>query len=128
MSEVREYDVVIVGAGPGGLCAGMYSARANRKTVCLEKYLPGGQIANTHEVEDYLGFDRISGAELSMKFADLIKVIIGTHDKRLSKEWRNLLLSKGINVVFINGANHFFDKAHEFDLADSVESLLEAAN
>ena len=73
MSEVKEYDVVIVGAGPGGLCAGMYSARANRKTVCLEKYMPGGQIANTHEVEDYLGFEKISGAELSMKFADHAK-------------------------------------------------------
>ncbi len=73
MSEVKEYDVVIVGAGPGGLCAGMYSARAMRKTVCLEKYIPGGQIANTHEVEDYLGFEHISGAELSMKFADHAK-------------------------------------------------------
>ena len=73
MSDVKEYDIVIVGAGPGGLCAGMYAARAQRKTVCLEKYIPGGQIANTHEVEDYLGYQLISGADLSMKFADHAK-------------------------------------------------------
>lgn len=73
MAEEKNYDIVIVGAGPGGLCAGLYAARAQRKTVCLEMYMPGGQIANTEEVEDYLGFDRISGAELSMKFAEHAK-------------------------------------------------------
>jgi len=67
MGEEKNYDIVIVGGGPGGLCAGMYAARATRKTVCLEKYLPGGQIAITGEVEDYLGFEHIEGAELGMK-------------------------------------------------------------
>ncbi|MFQ5453232.1 MAG: thioredoxin-disulfide reductase [Candidatus Zixiibacteriota bacterium] len=73
MSEIKSYDVVIVGAGPGGLCAGLYSARARRKTVCLEKYLPGGQIAITGDVEDYLGYEHIEGAELAMKFANHAK-------------------------------------------------------
>lgn len=70
MGEEKHYDIVIVGAGPGGLCAGLYAARARRKVVCLEKYLPGGQIAITGEVEDYLGFESIQGAELGMKFRD----------------------------------------------------------
>lgn len=73
MSEEKHYDIVIVGAGPGGLCAGLYASRAQRKAVCLEMGLPGGQIANTEEVEDYLGFEHISGAELSMKFAEHAK-------------------------------------------------------
>ncbi len=73
MAEVKDYDIVIVGAGPGGLCAGLYAARANRKAVCLEKYIPGGQIANTGEVEDYLGFEHIQGSELAIKFADHAK-------------------------------------------------------
>lgn len=73
MGQDKQYDVVIVGGGPGGLCAGMYSARARRKSVCLEKYLPGGQIAVTGEVEDYPGFEHISGAELGMKFTDHAK-------------------------------------------------------
>jgi thioredoxin reductase (NADPH) len=51
----------------------MYSARARRKTVCLEKFLPGGQIAMTGEVEDYPGFEHISGAELGVKLTDHAK-------------------------------------------------------
>ena len=70
---VKDYDIIIVGGGPGGLTAGLYSARANRKTVLLEKFLPGGQIANTAEVEDYPGFEHISGSELAMKMAEHAK-------------------------------------------------------
>ncbi|MCX6826483.1 MAG: thioredoxin-disulfide reductase [candidate division Zixibacteria bacterium] len=71
--NIKEYDVVIVGGGPGGLTAGLYSARSNRKTVLLERYLPGGQITNTEEVEDYPGFDRIAGADLAMKMTEHAK-------------------------------------------------------
>ena len=65
--------IVIVGGGPGGLTAGLYSSRANRKTVLIEKYMPGGQIANTDEVEDYPGFERIAGPELAMKMTEHAK-------------------------------------------------------
>jgi len=64
---MKEFDIVIVGAGPGGLTAGMYSARAELKTLCLEKLMPGGQIANTELVEDYPGFESIAGHELAKK-------------------------------------------------------------
>ena len=73
MAEEKQYDIVIVGGGPGGLTAGLYGARARRKTVALERYLPGGQIANTEEVEDYPGFERISGPELATKMAEQAK-------------------------------------------------------
>jgi thioredoxin reductase (NADPH) len=73
MAQTRDYEIVIVGGGPGGLCAGMYCSRARRRTVCIEKYLPGGQIAVTGEVEDYLGFEHIEGAELGMKFTEHAK-------------------------------------------------------
>ena len=59
MAEEKHYDIVVVGGGPGGLTAGMYGARANLKTIMVEKFMPGGQIANTENVEDYPGFDRI---------------------------------------------------------------------
>ena len=73
MAEEQQYDIVIVGGGPGGLTAGLYGARANLKTVMVEKYMPGGQIANTEDVEDYPGFEHISGAELAMKMTDHAK-------------------------------------------------------
>ena len=65
---MMECDVVIVGGGPGGLTAGMYSARGELNAICLEKMMPGGQIANTELVEDYPGFESISGRDLAKKF------------------------------------------------------------
>jgi thioredoxin reductase (NADPH) len=73
MAEEKHYDIVIVGGGPGGLTAGMYGARANLKTIMVEKFMPGGQIANTEDVEDYPGFDLISGSELAMKMTEQAK-------------------------------------------------------
>jgi len=73
MAEEKKFDIVIVGGGPGGLTAGMYGARANLKTVLIEKYLPGGQIAVTEEVEDYPGFEHIAGAELAMRMTEHAK-------------------------------------------------------
>ena len=70
---VKEYDIVVVGGGPGGLTAGLYAARANRKTISIEKFQPGGQIANTEDVEDYPGFEHILGGELAQKMADHAK-------------------------------------------------------
>jgi thioredoxin reductase (NADPH) len=64
----HNYDVVIIGAGPAGLTAGIYAGRGQLSTIILEKGLPGGQIAQTQEVENYPGFDElISGQELSQR-------------------------------------------------------------
>lgn len=68
-----DYDIVIVGGGPGGLTAGLYGSRAELKTLLVEKYMPGGQIANTEDVEDYPGFEHISGPELAQKMTDHAK-------------------------------------------------------
>jgi len=66
--EQIEKDVVIIGGGPAGLTAGIYTGRAQLDTVILEKGLPGGQIAQTEDVENYPGFDEaISGPELSQR-------------------------------------------------------------
>lgn len=68
--NTTSYDLLIIGAGPAGLSAGIYGARAGLKTVILEKGIPGGTIAMVHLIENYPGFpDGITGSMLS----DLMK-------------------------------------------------------
>ncbi|RVU54587.1 thioredoxin-disulfide reductase [Anaerosphaera multitolerans] len=59
------YDLIVLGAGPAGLTAGLYGARAKLKTLVIEKGIEGGQISNTTDVENYPGTPNISGFELS---------------------------------------------------------------
>ncbi|MDE3096093.1 MAG: thioredoxin-disulfide reductase [Chloroflexota bacterium] len=61
----QEYDIVIAGAGPAGLSAGLYAARARRKTLLVERKVTGGQISLTAAVENYPGIDSINGFELA---------------------------------------------------------------
>ncbi len=63
-----DYDLVIIGAGPGGLTAGIYAARAKMNVLLVEKAAPGGQVLITDWVENYPGFpDGISGFDLGEK-------------------------------------------------------------
>ena len=62
-----DHDVVIIGAGPAGLCAGLYTSRAKLDTLIIDKLVPGGQILNTELVEDYPGFESILGPDLAAK-------------------------------------------------------------
>lgn len=68
--DERHYEIAIVGAGPAGLTAALYAGRALKRTLLLEAGLPGGELLNTEDVEDYPGFDRINGTELAMKMTD----------------------------------------------------------
>jgi thioredoxin reductase (NADPH) len=78
---IHRFDVVIVGAGPAGMCAGMYAGRSMLKAVVLERGFPGGELLNTELIEDYPGFERILGHELAQKFAD--------HAAKFGAEFRN---------------------------------------
>ncbi|MFA6215645.1 MAG: thioredoxin-disulfide reductase [Patescibacteria group bacterium] len=62
------YDIIIIGAGPAGLTAGLYASRRTLKTLILSKDL-GGQAAISYDVENYPGLDLIDGVTLMQKFA-----------------------------------------------------------
>jgi thioredoxin reductase (NADPH) len=62
---MERYDVLIIGAGPAGLTAGLYCGRARLKTVIVEKGVSGGELVNTARIEDYPGFEAIGGPELA---------------------------------------------------------------
>ncbi len=67
MADDRHYDIVIIGAGPAGLSAGLYAARARRKTLLVEREVTGGQIALTSNIENYPGIDEANGFELAQQ-------------------------------------------------------------
>ncbi|MFC5542385.1 thioredoxin-disulfide reductase [Ureibacillus suwonensis] len=73
MAEEKIYDVIIIGAGPAGMTAAVYTSRANLSTLMLERGIPGGQMANTEEIENYPGFESILGPELSTKMFEHAK-------------------------------------------------------
>ncbi len=70
MSRSEEHDLVIVGAGPAGMCAALYAGRGMLDAVVLERGVPGGELLNTEWIDDYPGFEHILGRELSAKMAD----------------------------------------------------------
>jgi thioredoxin reductase (NADPH) len=73
MSEEKIFDVIIAGAGPAGMTAAVYTSRANLSTLMIERGMPGGQMANTEDVENYPGFESILGPDLSTKMFEHAK-------------------------------------------------------
>jgi thioredoxin reductase (NADPH) len=94
-----DYDLVIIGAGPAGLTAGIYAARARMNVLLLEKTVPGGQILVTDWIENYSGFpEGISGFDLAEKMkiqAENLGLKIETaevHSLNLSKKLKEIVL------------------------------------
>lgn len=63
--QVKEIDLIIIGAGPAGLTAAIYASRARLDMLLLEDKVVGGQVKNSYTVENYPGFKKVSGSELA---------------------------------------------------------------
>ena len=68
-----DYDIIIIGSGPGGVAAGIYSRRGLLKTLIIEKGPVGGMLLVTDRIENYPGFSSIHGYELAQEFEDHLK-------------------------------------------------------
>jgi thioredoxin reductase (NADPH) len=84
VNVVEHLDLIIIGAGPAGLTAGLYGARSGLKTLVLEEKLTGGAVVDTPLIENYPGFESISGRELANKMAEHCKKA-GTKINELEK-------------------------------------------
>jgi thioredoxin reductase (NADPH) len=70
LATTHEYEVVIVGAGPAGMCAALYTGRSMLRTAVLERGMPGGELLNTEKLDDWIGEKSILGWELARKFEE----------------------------------------------------------
>src|SRR6267378_891937 len=96
------YDVIIVGAGPAGLCAAMYAGRGMLKSLTIERGAPGGELLNTDLIEDYIGFESIKGWELAQKMTEHAKkfgaeILTDTVERvrKAKDEWFEVVTARG---------------------------------
>ena len=87
MTTTLHSEVVIVGAGPAGMCAALYTGRSMLKTVVLERGIPGGELLNTEKLDDWIGEKSILGWELAKKFEE--------HSKEFGAEY----ITANVNCV-----------------------------
>lgn len=66
-------DLIIIGAGPGGVTSAIYAKRAGLDVLVFEKYVIGGQVVNAFEIENYPGFSKINGFDLALLFQNQLK-------------------------------------------------------
>ncbi len=100
MSKI--YDLIIVGAGPAGMTAGVYAARKKLKTLIISKDI-GGQASWSSDIENYLGFSMITGPELVKKFEEHLEEFKEDVELRVSISGINKVSKKGKNFLVETG-------------------------
>ncbi len=112
------YDIIIIGAGPAGLTAALYARRAEKSVLLIEKETFGGQITHSPRVENYPGFESLSGSELGEKLLgqvlaqgaeielDTVTGIRAIDDGALSVSCETGAAFEGRSVIIATGSRH----------------------
>jgi alkyl hydroperoxide reductase subunit F len=96
------YDIIIIGAGPAGMTAGVYAARKKLKTLIISKDI-GGQASWSSDIENYLGFSMITGPDLVKKFEDHLEEFKEDLELRISISGIKDIKKNGKNFVVTTG-------------------------
>ena len=110
------YDTLIIGAGPAGMTAALYAARSNLKVALLEAGIPGGQMNNTSDIENYPGYANISGPELAEKMFEPLEALgvehlFGRAENIVDQgSYKEIMTDDGLlqakTVIIATGSNH----------------------
>ncbi|MBE6912173.1 MAG: thioredoxin-disulfide reductase [Ruminococcaceae bacterium] len=106
------YDVAIIGEGPAGMTAAIYATRAGLSTIVLERMFSGGQMTETPEIDNFPGFETISGFELSAKMS--------AHAKKLGAETKHAEVS---DIIFSNSKNTIKTSSGDIDAKTVILAL-----
>ncbi len=109
--EPGEVDLVIVGAGPAGLTAGIYAVRAGLKSVVLEKHIVGGQVALTPVVENYPGFVSVPGKQLMDIMSEHAREYVPVHEGESVDAIQMGDLEKGETIIVTTSRGVYSAKA-----------------
>lgn len=108
-ANTSEFDVIVVGAGPAGLTAGIYLSRAKMRTLIVNEGAVGGQLVLTHEVANYPGVENVSGYQLATTMKNQAKKF--GCEIRSNARITDLSLDGELKSVEIDGKHRFFAKA-----------------
>ena len=100
---MKIYDLVIIGSGPAGMSAAIYAQRAMLDFVMIEKeYMPGGQVVQTYEVDNYPGIPKTNGMDLGLKFSEHAKELGA---KSITAEVKEIYADEEIKEIMLKNGD-----------------------
>lgn len=119
MAEEKHYDVVVIGAGPGGLTAAMYASRANLSVLILDRGIYGGNLNTTATIENYTGFKNVKGPDLAKKmyegatqfgaqyaYGTVTKLEDQGQTKKVTTDMGDTFIAKAVVIATGSGQRH----------------------
>ena len=116
---MKVYDLIILGGGPASMSAGIYASQTKLDTLLIEKDGFGGQILTTNSVTNYLGFENISGEELSNR---MLKHLQSTSVEIAKEEITKTILTKDIKEVHTHN-NVYYAKSVIIGIGTTLRKL-----